>query len=174
MTTTSLEGARMGSAPGTPDGFATWVRPHIPPMARLAARLAPDADRDDIVQEALARAWLKRRSYDGARGTPAAWLLAITADQAGKARRRLRAVPAALDHPERAAGEAGASRDDLVDIERALRALSRRQRLAIDCFYFAGLSIAETAAVMGCAEGTVKSTLSDARARLRPLLEVSA
>ena len=28
-------------------------------------------------------------------------------------------------------------------------------------------------AVMGCAEGTVKSTLSDARARLRTALEVS-
>jgi RNA polymerase sigma factor (sigma-70 family) len=175
MTVTSLEGARMGSAPGTPDGFATWVRPHLAPMARLAARLACDADRDDIVQEALARAWTKRRSYDAARGTPAAWLLAITADQAGKARRRLRAAPRSLDRPEQATGEpAGAGRDDLLDIERALRALSRRQRLAINCFYFAGLSIAETAAVMGCAEGTVKSTLSDARARLRPLLEVSA
>ncbi|NUR97958.1 MAG: RNA polymerase sigma factor, partial [Kribbellaceae bacterium] len=33
--------------------------------------------------------------------------------------------------------------------------------------------IAETAAVMGCSEGTVKSTLSDARARLRVVLEVS-
>jgi DNA-directed RNA polymerase specialized sigma24 family protein len=35
-----------------------------------------------------------------------------------------------------------------------------------------GLSVAETAAVMGCAEGTVKSTLADARARLRTLLGV--
>ena len=42
--------------------------------------------------------------------------------------------------------------------------LAPRQRLAIDCFYFVGLSLAETAAVMGCSEGTVKSTLSDARA----------
>ena len=38
-------------------GFAEWVRPHLPAMARLAARLAVGADRDDIVQEALARAW---------------------------------------------------------------------------------------------------------------------
>jgi RNA polymerase sigma factor (sigma-70 family) len=172
MTATSLVGADMGSAPGSPDSFAAWVRPHLAPMARLAARLAPEADRDDIVQEALARAWTKRRHYDPGRGTPAAWLLAITADQAGKARRRLRGVPAAVEGPDRAATEP--NRDDLLDIERAMRALSRRQRLAVDCFYFAGLSIAETAAVMDCADGTVKSTLSDARARLRPLLEVSA
>jgi RNA polymerase sigma-70 factor (ECF subfamily) len=36
-----------------------------------------------------------------------------------------------------------------------------------------GLSVADTAAVMGCAEGTVKSTLADARAKLRAMLEVS-
>ncbi|MEV0797849.1 sigma factor-like helix-turn-helix DNA-binding protein [Kribbella sp. NPDC050281] len=40
-------------------------------------------------------------------------------------------------------------------------------------FYLADLSIAETAMVMGCSEGTVKSTLSDARARLRSELEDS-
>jgi RNA polymerase sigma-70 factor (ECF subfamily) len=60
-----------------------------------------------------------------------------------------------------------------VDVERALGRLTRRQRLAVGCVYFVGLSIAETAAVMGCAEGTVKSTLADARARLRTLLEVA-
>lgn len=173
MTVTSLVGAAMGSAPGGPDGFATWVRPHLALMARLAARLAPDADRDDIVQEALARAWTKRRHYDPGRGTPAAWLLALTADQAGKARRRLRSVPTPLDWTGQSPQPDKLSRDEALDIERAVRALPRRQRLAVDCFYFAGLSVAETAAVMDCAEGTVKSTLSDARARLRPLLEVS-
>jgi RNA polymerase sigma factor (sigma-70 family) len=172
MTVTSLVGAAMGSAPGSPDGFATWVRPHFALMARLAARLAPDADRDDIVQEALARAWTKRRYYDPGRGTPAACLLAITADQAGKARRKLRTAPAPLDG-SRVSMADPPSREDALDVERAVRSLPRRQRLAVDCFYFAGLSVAETAAVMDCAEGTVKSTLSDARARLRLLLEVS-
>ena len=33
--------------------------------------------------------------------------------------------------------------------------------------------LADTAVVMGVSEGTVKSTLSDARARLREMLEVS-
>jgi len=158
-------------AVGQPDGiadFATWVRPHLSAMARLAARLAPDADRDDVVQEALARAWTKRHRYDERRGTPSAWLLAITADQAAKARRR-RARPAAAP----VAVPAPAA-DDAIDIERALRRLPPRQRLAVDCYYFAGLSVAETAAVMRCAEGTVKSTLADARARLRTLLGVVA
>ena len=60
----------------------------------------------------------------------------------------------------------------MIDVEFAVATLPPRQRLAIDCYYFVGLSVIETAAVMGCSEGTVKSTLSDARHRLRPLLEV--
>ena len=65
----------------------------------------------------------------------------------------------------------GASEDGSIDLEAALGDLAPRQRLAVDCHYFAGLSIGETAAVMRCSEGTVKSTLSDARARLRDYLE---
>ncbi len=158
-----------GTAPAVAEEFGEWVRPHLAVMYRLAGRLAPTADRHDIVQEALARAWLKRRHYDADRGTPAAWLLAITADQARKAVRGLRPagpLPDVPAHPGRGA-------DELVDLHRALQRLTYRQRLAIDCTYFVGLSIAETAAVMRCAEGTVKSTLADARAILRTLLEIS-
>lgn len=155
-------------APAEPAGFAAWVRPHLPAMARLAARLADPADRDDIVQEALVRAWTKRRLYDPDRGTAAAWLLAIVADQAGKARRRASSSArlVAVEPPPSAPGTDP-------DLARAIASLPTRQRLAVNCFYYADLTVAETAAVMGCAEGTVKSTLFDARARLRPLLEVT-
>jgi RNA polymerase sigma-70 factor (ECF subfamily) len=163
---TAMQGSA-ANAPETAEAYAEWVRPHLPAMARLAARLAPDADRDDVVQEALARAWSKRDQFDRRRGTPAAWLLAITADQARQARRRRRPLALLADVAARVR-----STDEHVDVEYAVARLAPRQRLAVDCFYFVGLSLAETAAVMGCSEGTVKSTLSDARSRLRPLLEV--
>ena len=41
----------------------------------------------------------------------------------------------------------------------------------MELYYFLGLPVAEAAAVMNCSEGTVKSTLADARAKLRPVLE---
>jgi len=155
-------------APDTADAFADWVRPQLAVMTRLAARLAPDADHEDVVQEALVRAWRKRRQFDPARGTPAGWLCAITADQARRARRRRRPLAILASVPARIR-----SSEDRLDVEYALGRLAPRQRLAVDCFYFVGLSVTETASVMGCSEGTVKSTLSDARNRLRSLLEVS-
>ena len=165
------------AAPDDPVEFTEWVRPHLSRLAHLVARLAPGADRDDVVQDALARAWAKRHQYDGRRGTPATWLLAIAADQASKARRRGWRIPlpARDDGDVVADGPAAPGVDTAgrVDVERALVRLSRRQRLAVECVYFVGLTVAETAAVMGCSEGTVKSTLADARTKLRVLLEVT-
>lgn len=57
-----------------------------------------------------------------------------------------------------------------VDIERAIAGLTPRQRIAVELFYFLDLPVAEIAIVMACSPGTVKSTLSDARARLRDVL----
>jgi RNA polymerase sigma-70 factor (ECF subfamily) len=157
----------LDNAPDAIDAFAAWVAPHLTAMSRLAGRLAPWADRDDVAQEALVQAWRKRHQFDPRRGTPSAWLLAITADRARRARRRRPSLAIVGDIPAEVR-----SADQSVDIERAVSRLPARQRLAVDCFYFCGLSVAETAAVMRCAEGTVKSTLSDARQRLRGMLEV--
>ncbi|MGH3714330.1 MAG: RNA polymerase sigma factor [Micromonosporaceae bacterium] len=165
----AVSGGPAAPAPDEPTAFADWVRPHLRPMTLLAARLAPYGDRDDVVQEALARAWAKRHLYDPTRGTAITWLLAITADQARKAVRRSRPIAVLSDEPD-----PRADRPEVwLDVERAVRRLAPQQRLAVNCYYFVGLTVAQTATVMGCAEGTVKSTLADARARLRPLLEVS-
>jgi RNA polymerase sigma factor (sigma-70 family) len=162
MTMTSA--ATFGLASSTPERFGAWVAPHLRAMTLLAARLSSDAERDDVVQEALIRAWTKRGQFDPERGTPAAWLLTITADQARRARSRRRPLLGLVPGQVRPI-------DDELDLADAIARLSGRQHLAVDCFYFVGLGVAETAAVMDCSEGTVKSTLSDARHRLRKLLE---
>lgn len=156
----------VASIPDAAEDFADWVSPHLAVMAHLASRLAPGPDQDDVVQEALVRAWRKRRQYDANRGSLRTWLLAITADQARRARRRARPVSALADF-----SLSDPSADERLDVEHAVARLPHRQRLAVNCFYFADLSIAETAAVMRCSSGTVKSTLADARHRLRHLLD---
>jgi RNA polymerase sigma-70 factor (ECF subfamily) len=154
---------------GTPAEFARWVEPHLTVLARYAARQVGPADRDDVVQEALIRAWQRWPTYDARRGTPVAWLLGIVADRCRRhrTRQRSRTVVELVEHgvPSRA----GEPERDL-DLERAIDALSRRQRLAVELHYFVGLDVTTVGEVMGCAPGTVKATLHQARARLRDLL----
>jgi RNA polymerase sigma-70 factor (ECF subfamily) len=134
-------------------------------MARYAARQVGPADRDDVVQEALIRAWQRWPTYDQARGAPVAWLLAIVADKSRRHRTRSRSglLMELVEH-----GRSPEVPD--VDLRRAVDGLSRRQRQAVDLYYFVGLDVGTVAEVMDCAPGTVKATLSQARARLRVLL----
>lgn len=139
-------------------------------MAALAAR-SPN-DPDDILQDALAAAWRKRAQFDPARGSARNWLLAITADQrwkAGRSAARLfaRRTAKSVEWVEASPVDPDSTH---LDVERAVGRLSGRQRLAVDLYYFLGLGVADVANVMRCTEGTVKSTLADARARLRGLL----
>jgi RNA polymerase sigma-70 factor (ECF subfamily) len=144
------------------DGFGAWVRPHLLAMTRLACRLAGAGAADDVVQESLERAWRRWSTYDPARGMPLPWLLAITADRARRHRTRHRSWLPLRDGPVAAADHEGR-----LDLDAAVARLPRRQRLAVELYYFVGLDTATTAQVLGCAVGTVKSQLSDARLRLR-------
>jgi RNA polymerase sigma-70 factor (ECF subfamily) len=148
----------------TREDFSSFADPHRPAMVRLARRLS-GGEADDVVQDALVRAWRKRHLFDPDRGTPQAWLLAIVAEESRRTRRRRRATEELVDRPV-----VDPPRESDVDLERAIRRLAPRQRLAVELHYFVGLSVAETATVMSCAEGTVKSTLSDARHALHDQL----
>src|SRR5689334_22235968 len=70
--------------------FDAFARPHLPVLHRYAARLVGPSDADDVVQEALVRAWRRRSTYDERRGAPLPWLLAIVRDRAGRHRTRRR------------------------------------------------------------------------------------
>jgi RNA polymerase sigma-70 factor (ECF subfamily) len=142
--------------------FAATVQPYWPDMARLARVLAPTGQWEDVLQEALTSAWRKWSQFDASRGTLRNWLLAIVADQGRKGHRRLRPVTELVDV---AASSTNAADD--VDLRRALRRLTARQRTMVALHYYAGLPVVEIAKVMGCSTGTVKSTLADGRTRLR-------
>jgi len=153
--------ALTSKSPG--DDFAVWVRPHVATMHRYAVRRVGTAAADDVVQEALLRAWRRRSTYDASRGDPLPWLLAIVRDRAGRFLRRSRLI--AL---ERGAATPISPAD--VDLERALARLTARQREVVDLYYFVDLDVASVAATLGCAPGTVRATLHQARAALRTLL----
>jgi RNA polymerase sigma factor (sigma-70 family) len=147
--------------------FSGMVEPHWAAMVALARRLTNPSDADDVVQEALAVAWRKRSRFDPLRGTARAWLLALTADQCRKAWRRSKPATAPVEALALVGVESFVPD---VDLQAAIHKLSSRQRLAVELYYFLRLSTAETATVMRCSEGTVKSALADARKRLRGIL----
>ena len=148
------------------DAFADAVRPHLPKLGRVASRLGPPGVKEDVVQEALARAWAHRAQFDPGRGPLLPWLLTIVANEARRARRRKTFLPISLSVAVRPVAS-----ENRLDMEAATAKLPDRQRLAVNCFYYIGLSTIETAAVMGCSEGTVKSSLNAARQNLRAELE---
>jgi RNA polymerase sigma-70 factor (sigma-E family) len=77
--------------------------------------------------------------------------------------RRQEAAPAAVSH------EAAVDRRDT--LWQALTQLPPRQRAALVCRYYLDLSERETAGVLGCRPGTVKSAVSRGLAALRAIVE---
>ena len=144
--------------------FASWVSPHLAAMKQVALARGAAASAEDVVQEALVRAWQRRSTYRSDRGSVRSWLLAITIDQ--NSRRAARAKPGTeqIDLIE----DNGQTLDWAADLDlrKAIHELPRRQREAVTWHYYIGLSVVETAELMGGSSGTVKSTLSDARRNL--------
>ena len=165
---------RVGRGDG--DAFA-WIVARYDVALRLLAALVRDvdADADDLLQEARVKLWRSAPRFDPARGSVAAWVLAVAHhalldERRGLRRRRRRRARA---EPLLVAEEAGEiCRDDPEDFERASAAVSaldptlRAVLLAsADC-----LSHAEIAASLGLPVGTVKSRVRRAQHRLRAAL----
>lgn len=148
--------------------FDDFVSPHLAVMRRAAVVAYPSGDPDEVVQDALVRAWQRWSTYRPERGSPRTWLVAITSDRARRARIRTR--PLVLVELDVADADQSPAWTDGLDLRAAVRALPARQREAVLLHYYVGLPIAEVAQLMRCAEGTVKSTLSDARANLAQAL----
>ena len=147
-------------------GFEAFVAPHLKAMWTLASRFAGLDRREDVVQEALLVAWRRYGTYDAGRGSARTWLLLLVMDRCRKLSRGARPTLALIDMPVPVPDV-----EAHLDLDAAVRALPRRQRTAVELYYVLGLPVAEVALAMGCAVGTVSSTLSDARRALRYQLE---
>lgn len=163
---TQVEVQRQSPArPVSATDFRDFIEPHWSTMAYFARRAVPTGAWEDVLQDALTTAWRKRRQYDQAKGSPRNWLLAIVADKVYKRRRN----PVAHDVELHDIG-VSVDRTESVDIRQAVSRLAPRQRMAVTLRYYLALSTDETAQVMKCSAGTVKSTLSDAKRQLKHLL----
>lgn len=139
-------------------------------LMRTAALLTGSRqDGEDLLQAALERLLRRGRRLDNPAGYLRRTLYNLAADgwrRQGAWRRKLAVIGASDPAADADVMAAVDLRDALM---RILRMLPPQQRTVIVLRYWEQLSEAETAAMLGCSEGTVKSAASRGLQRMREL-----
>jgi RNA polymerase sigma factor (sigma-70 family) len=171
---TLVERASRGDA----DAYGQLVREHQEVAFRTAFLITSNAaDAEEAAQDGFVKAYRALGRFR--RGEPLRpWLLTIVANEArnrrkAAGRREQLARSAASGEPRATGAAAGPADAAVLSTERrsllvaALGVLREEDRNVIACRHLLELSERETAAVLGCRPGTVKSRLSRALDRLR-------
>jgi RNA polymerase sigma-70 factor (ECF subfamily) len=161
--TTQLLAARDGD----PDALDAFIRATQAEVWRFCAHLVGRDAADDVTQDTYTRAV---RSVGRFRGESSArtWLLVIArraaADHVRRVvrGRRLQARLTTLQPPDRVASAQGGE----VELRQLIATLPVEQREAFVLTQVLGLAYAETAVVLDCPIGTVRSRVARARAAL--------
>jgi len=147
----------------------------VPSLRAFAISLSGSVDRaDDLVQEALLRAWAARNAFEPGTNM-SAWLFTILRNLfRSEYRKRRREV----EDPDGALAETLTSLPEQVshleieEFRRALATLPDEQRESLILVGASGFSYEEAAQICGCAVGTIKSRVNRARTRLAARLAV--
>jgi RNA polymerase sigma-70 factor, ECF subfamily len=122
---------------------------------------------EEVTAQAFERAWRKRRQINRRRGTPRTWLFGIARNAAlDELRRRSRMA----EQPEDPVTSAGDPADTAVEralLLKALDSLNGRERELVALKFFAGLSNAEIATVIGTSESNAGTRLHRVIEKLR-------
>lgn len=164
----------MQNQPDADETFRAELLPVIPHMRAFARSLTGNAaEADDLAQEALAKAWRSRASYQ--LGTSIKrWAFMIVRNQFySEKRRSWRQVPLDMEVAERTlvavSDPSGAM--ELNEVRRALALLPDDQREALILIGVAGLPYEEASEICDCPVGTIKSRVSRARKAMLDILE---
>lgn len=152
--------------------FLDEIEAAIPGLRAYARALLRDREAaDDLVQDTLEAAIARRGQWRG-EGALRGWLCRILLNRFrdGLRRRRPTAVLALVPEPaDLPAAHRGEDRLALAEVHAAMGQLPEDQRAALLLVALEGMSLAEAAATLGCAEGTLASRLGRARATLRQM-----
>ena len=161
--------------------FADLTARHIPRLFRIGMRLTHQpAEANDLVQEALMRAWANWDNFSN-EGKLGAWLSRILVNTFISRHRHQKVVDATaarcdiqrhLFDPRRLEAAARPERDWQSqgfsdEVRDALASLSPRYRQVVVLVDIQGLAYQEAADQLGCPVGTVMSRLHRARRQLR-------
>ena len=157
--------------------FTAYVDAQAPHLLRTATLLAAGDHHlaEDLVQATLVRlyvAWPRFRSTEH----PQAYARRTLTNVLLNERRRLwrRHEQPSPDLPDTAAAASDEQNERADDVRAALAALAPRMRAAIVFRYFHDLSVAETADLLNCSQGTVKSQTARGLERMRTHFDTTA
>jgi RNA polymerase sigma-70 factor (sigma-E family) len=154
-----------------PDGaFTEFVQRHQPRLLRTAFLLTGDhASAEDLLQTALLKTYTHWHRVEN----PTAFTRRVLVTTQTSWLRRLSSTERPMrEVPDRAAPESELYDERKDAMVQALATLPPRMRAAVVLRYYEDLSEAETARLMGCSVGTVKTQTSRGLARLREQLPV--
>jgi RNA polymerase sigma-70 factor (sigma-E family) len=169
---TADRGTRGGTR-NPPDAFDALVLGSYRSLARLAYLMSGDqATAEDVVAEAFARCWIPWQHGTVDELGPYVRRTVVNLCLQGQRRRFLErgAIERFRARPETESDEPGNGVPHLVDLRRALLALSVEHRAVVVLRFFADLSEQETAEELHVPIGTVKSRTSRALKALRPMI----
>ncbi|UWP87761.1 RNA polymerase sigma factor SigM [Dactylosporangium fulvum] len=157
-------------AAGDPNAFAEVVRRHRDRLWAVALRTTGDREEAaDALQDALMSAFRAANNFRGDSAVTT-WLHRIVVNACLDRIRRRQARPT-VPLPETDVTPAPATdRDTAMDVRQALQQLPVEQRAALVLVDVQGYAVSEAAAMLGVAEGTIKSRCARGRARLALLL----
>jgi RNA polymerase sigma-70 factor (ECF subfamily) len=146
--------------------------------AYAAGLLRDGSAAEEVTSAAFERAYRKRDRFDPRRGSPRAWLFGIARNAAlDELRRRRRQAPLGDEPPDLAApaGSDGVERAELrLSLRLALDRLEPRERELVALKFFAGLSNAEIARVLGISESNAGTKLHRVVTKLREACDGAA
>ncbi|AXH96768.1 RNA polymerase sigma factor SigM [Ornithinimicrobium avium] len=155
---------------GDADAFGEIFRRHRDRMWALALRTTRDREMAaDAVQDAFLNAFRRAASFRGD-AQLTTWLHRITVNASLDRLRRVRPTADIEDHEPVEPRDGHHAVDVRLDVRAALAELPEAQRLALTLVDLHGLSVAEAAAVLEVAEGTVKSRCSRGREAMARIL----
>jgi RNA polymerase sigma-70 factor, ECF subfamily len=145
------------------------IVPYIPNLRRYARALVGDRDgADDLVQDTLERA--VRKFHLWRPGDLRAWLFSIMHNVFVNQLKSRKISPDVEVDDTFAAPIPGATRADVLDLQRALGALAPEQREVVLLVALEDMSYADVSRALGIPMGTVMSRLSRGRERLRRVM----
>ena len=146
------------------------VIPHLRAFARSLCRDPTQAD--DLAQEALAKAWKARESFEPGTSLKA-WTFMILRNQFYSEKRRswrTTSLDAEVAENTLVASDNPSAPMELLELRAALNKLPDDQKEALILVGAGGMAYEEAAQVCQCAVGTIKSRVSRARRALEVIL----